>query len=375
MVGIVQRHNSKREFAQWTDAQAIPTVTIVHPQPETQAQSLELPGDVGAWYQALIYARSSGYLKVWYKDIGAHVKRYDLLGEIDTPDLDQQFLRAKADLNAAIANETLAEVTAGRWQALLPSAAVSRQSVDEKVADAAALRAKVAAAHADVARLEALERFKKLTAPFDGVVTARKTDIGMLINAGVGPWPALFAVADIHAMRIYVRVPQSLSPQVKPGIKATLTLPQYPDQTFRATVLTTANAIDTTSRTVLVELIADNNDGRLWPGAYAGVTFDLPADAKIVQIPASALLFQSEGLQVAVLGPGDRVQIKSIQVGRNFGTTVQILSGLSIDDKVIDNPADAIFAGEHVLPARATPAITSDVPDELPGNRQPGTPW
>ncbi len=358
--GIWQRDSSDRKLAEWTDAQAIPTVAVIRPEPETKVQPLVLPGDIDAWYEAPIYARVPGYLKMWYTDIGANVKTGQVLGEIDTPDLDQQLDQAQHDLASAIANWKLAEVTARRWTGLLKSGSVSQQSVDEKAADAVALQAKVEASRANVDRLNALEGFKKLTAPFDGVVTARKTDIGALINVGSGVGPELFAVADIHRMRVYVRVPQSFSSQISVGMKATLRLPQYPDQTFPATVLTTSNAINPESRTVLVELEADNPDRKLWPGNFADVRFDIPADTKILQIPASALLFQSEGLQVAVLGPNNRVEIRSVRVGRNFGTKVEILSGISASDRVIDSPPDSIIAGQAVHPEEGNPAITHD---------------
>ncbi len=366
--GIWQRHDSDQKLGQWTDEQAVPTVSIVSPQAETKAQALVLPGDIDAWFNAPIYARVPGYLKMWYKDIGAHVKAGDVLAEIDTPDLDQQLTQAKQDLATAVANEKLAEVTAKRWKALLSSSSVSQQSVDEKVADSVAQQAKVAAAQAAVGRLDALEAFKQITAPFDGVVTARKTDIGALINvgSGAGAGPELFAVADMHQMRIYVRVPQSFSAQIANGQTASLALPQYPDRTFPATVLTTSNAINTQSRTVLVELVADNEDGKLWPGTFANVSFDLPADSKVVQIPASALLFQSEGLQVALLGPDNKVEIRKVRVGRNFGTMVEILSGVSLTDKVIDSPPDSIVAGQMVRPEAENSSITSDT-GEAPG--------
>lgn len=360
--GILERDHNDRKLAVWTDAQAIPTVAIVRPQPETKVQPLVLPGDVDAWFEAPIYARVPGYLKMWYTDIGAVVKAGQVLGVIDAPDLDQRFDQAKHDLASAVANLNLAEVTAKRWKALLSSGSVSRQSVDEKVAEAEALRAKVAAAQANVDRLNALEGFKQLTAPFDGVVTARRTDIGALINVGSGSGvgPELFAVADLHKMRVYVRVPQSFSSQISVGMTATLRMPQFPDRTFPATVLTTSSAINPQSRTVLVELVAANPDKKLWPGTFANVSFNLPADSKVVQIPASALLFQSEGLQVAVLGPDNRVKIRPVRVGRNFGTMVEVLSGVSATDKVIDSPPDSIVAGQLVHPEEENPAITSD---------------
>ena len=366
--GIWQRDSSDRKLAEWTDAQAIPTVAVVRPEPETKVQPLVLPGDIDAWYEAPIYARVPGYLKMWYTDIGANVKAGQVLGEIDTPDLDQQLDQARHDLASAIANWKLAEVTARRWTGLLKSGSVSQQSVDEKKADSVALQAKVEAARANVDRLDALESFKKLTAPFDGVVTARKTDIGALINVGSGVGPELFAVADLHQMRVYVRVPQSFSSQIAVGMKATLTMPQYPDKAFPATVLTTSNAINPQSRTVLVELVAANPDRKLWPGTFASVHFELPSNDKILEIPASALLFQSEGLQVAVLGPDNKVEIRSVRVGRNFGTKVEILSGLTASDRVIDSPPDSIIAGQVVHPEEENPTLTRDT-GEVPAKK------
>ena len=360
--GIWERHRSDQQLAQWTSAQAIASVATVRPRPETQAQPLVLPGDIDAWFDAPIYARVPGYLKIWYTDIGAVVTAGQVLGVIDTPDLDQQLDQAQHDLAAAVANWKLAEVTSKRWKALLPTASVSQQSVDVAVAQAVAEKAKVAASQANVDRLNALEVFKQLVAPFDGVVTARKTDIGALINVGSGSGvgPELFTVADIHAMRVYVRVPQSFSAQIFVGQKATLALPQYPDRTFPATVLTTANGINQESRTVLVELVAENPDHKLWPGTFANVSFELPADNKVVEIPASALLFQAEGLQVAVVGPDNKVQLRRVRVGRNFGTMVEVLSGVTAADTVIDSPPDSIVAGQLVQPAAENLASTSD---------------
>ncbi|MBN9509304.1 MAG: efflux RND transporter periplasmic adaptor subunit [Alphaproteobacteria bacterium] len=365
--GILQRAHHEHDLAQWTDAQAIPTVDLVRPTPETKPRLLSLPGNINAWFEAPIYARVPGYLKNWYKDIGAKVKAGDLLAEIDTPDLDQRYDEAKQELNTAVANAKLADVTAKRWQALLPSHSVSQQSVDEKVADAVALQAKVAAAQANVGRLQALESFKRITAPFAGVVTARRTDIGALINVGAGSGPELFAVADVSRMRVYVRVPQSFSAEIQEGQKATLTLPQYPGQTFDATVLTTSNAINPESRTVLVELVAANPDGKLWPGNFATVRFDLPPDSRVMEIPTSALLFQSAGLQVAVVGPDDRVTLKAVRVGRNFGTTVEVLSGITINDRIIDSPPDSILDGQRVRPVEPSPRAATPPSPLRPG--------
>jgi membrane fusion protein, multidrug efflux system len=359
-LGIRQREAQEKKIAAWTYAQAVPTVAIIRPKPESKAQPLKLPGNIDAWYEAPIYARVAGYLKVWYTDIGADVKAGQVLGVISTPTLDEELDRAKHELASRIADWKLAKVTAARWSALLGSGSVSQESVDQKQAESVALNSKVAAAQANVDRLNALAEFKQLTAPFDGMVTARKTDIGALINVGSGVGPELFAVADIHKMRVYVRVPQNFSAEIHVGMRAILSLPQFPDRTFPAKVTTLSKAINPESNTVLVELEADNPDRQLWPGTFATVAFDLAPDPNVLEIPASALLFQAEGLQVAVLGPDNKVTIRSVRVGRNFGTMVEILSGLKPADHVIDSPPDSIEAGEVVRPQAENPAITRD---------------
>lgn len=356
VTGIMSRNHDEARLAKWTQAQAIPTVKVVTPQRGTKNQELILPGDIEAYYEAPIYARVPGYLKMWYKDIGARVKAGDTLAVIDTPDLDQQLEQAKGNLAGVKADAALAQVTAARWKALLPSNSVSRQSADEKVADARAKEAQVAAAKANVDRLQALENFKYIVAPFDGVVTARETDIGALINAGSGSGSGaeLFKVADIHQMRVYVRVPQAYASQLHPGLVAYLKLAQYPHEEFKATLDTTSNAISKQSRTVLVELIADNKDGKLWPGTFAEVHFALPPDPDIYHIPTSALVFREHGLQVATVGDNDKVRLRSITPGRDLGTEIEVLSGLDPTDKVIDNPPDSITAGDRVKVAGET---------------------
>jgi RND family efflux transporter MFP subunit len=346
--GIADRSWSEDTLVQLTAEEAIPTVDVIHPQRGVTGQTVTLPGTINAFFEAPIYARVSGYLKMWYKDIGAHVTAGELLATIETPDLDQELAQAKANLAVANANYRLAEVTAQRWQKLLKSDAVSVQTVDMKTGDAAAKQASVTAAQANVARLEAQEGFKRIVAPFDGVITTRKTDVGALINAGSGAGPELFAVADVHKMRVYVRVPQSESAEITNGMKASLTLPQYPDKTFAATVTTTANAIDPLSNTLLVELMADNADGVLRPGTFANVQFDLPPQPNVVRIPTSALLFREGGLKVATVGPDNKAMIKPVRPGRDLGTEMEILAGLTPSDRVIDSPPDSLIAGETV---------------------------
>jgi RND family efflux transporter MFP subunit len=350
-IGAGSRIMNASSLAKTTDAEAIPTVSLVSPKRGTADQTLTLPGDIQAYFEAPIYARVSGYLKHWDQDIGAHVTAGQALAEIDTPDLDQQLNQAKADLAAAESGQRLAEETSKRWQVLVKKDAVSQQDADEKAGDAEAKRAAVVAAQANMQRLMALEDFKRIVAPFDGVVTARETDVGALINAGSGAGPELFRVADIHKMRIYVRVPQALSGNLVAGQTAELVLPQRPDISLQATVVTTAHAISEASRTLLVELQADNPTGALQPGTYAEVHFKLPDNPDTLRLPTSALLFREDGLKVATLGADGKVILKPVSLGRDLGTEVEIASGLSAADRVIDSPSDSVAAGDSVQAA------------------------
>ena len=353
-VGILDRNQSDAKLAKWTNEQAVPSVSVIQAERGEPEQEIVLPGNIQAWNQAPIYARVNGYLKAWNKDIGARVKAGDVLGSIEAPDLDQQLDQARAKLASTQADARLANLTAKRWKGLLSSASVSQQTSDEKAGDAEAKASMVNAADADVKRLEALESFKRLVAPFDGVVTGRNTDIGDLINVGSGG-KALFTVADIREMRVYVRVPQSYAADLQPNMDADLKLAQYPSQTFHAKLLTTSNAISEDSRTVLAQLVAENPDGKLWPGAYVEVHFKLPTNPDILTLPTSALMFQEHGMQVATVGPGDKVVMKSIKIGRDLGTRVEVDSGLSLADKVIDSPADTLGAGALVRVANPGP--------------------
>ena len=346
--GVIGRSHSEAKLAGITRDQAIPTVKVIAPIKGAAEQELVLPGDVDAYFQAPIFARVSGYVKAWHQDIGAKVKSGQLLAEIDTPDLDQQLAQAKADLATAKANAELAALGAKRWQALRSSDSVSQQSVDEKVGDFAAKSAAVTAAQANVGRLTALEGFKRITAPFDGVVTARKTDIGDLINAGSGAGRELFTVSDIHKMRVYVQFPQAFAGSLVPGMTATMKLSQYPDTVFEAKLVTTANAVAKSSRTVLAELVAENADGKLWSGTFAEVHFRLPANTNILHIPANSLLFRKDGTEVAVLGADGKVVLKPVELGRDLGTQVEVQSGLDPSDRVIDSPPDSVATGDLV---------------------------
>jgi len=355
--GIYSRQQSEAALSEWTGRQAIPTVAVAQPSHSTLAQKLVLPGDVQAFYEAPIYARVSGYLASWSQDIGAHVRRGQTLGVIDTPDLDQEMAQAQADLATAQARQNFADLTAERWHALLASKSVSQQSADEKQGNALAVRAEVNAQRAHVDRLRALQNFKRLAAPFDGIVTARNTDIGALINAGSNAAAPLFKVADMHEMRVYVRVPQSYAAELKPGLNATLTEPQYPGRIFNAKLETTSVSVALQSRTVLVELLAANPDGKLWPGTFAEVTFDLPGDAPVLRVPASALIFRNQGAQLATVGSDNRVALKDVTIGKNLGTEIEIESGITQADRIITSPLDSIENGEQVVVASASQQV------------------
>jgi RND family efflux transporter MFP subunit len=375
-VGILQRRGHEAAVAEWTTGRAIPTVAIIAPAHNGAGGKVTLPGNIQAWYEAPIYARVNGYLKNWDFDYGAHVKKGEVLAEIDAPDLDAQLAAARSKLNSAKAlvkvreaERQFAETTYMRWRDS-PKGVVSVQEQEEKEADYSSAVAQLTAAEAqvnadqgDVDRLRALESFKKIVAPFDGIVTARETDIGALINAGSGTrnGPELFRVADIHKMRIYVQVPQQMSAGIQSGLTAEMHLPQYPDRIFKAIVVTTSGAINMNSRTLLAELNTDNPEGLLQPGAYAEVEFDLPGNPQGMRIPTSALLFREHGLKVATVGPDGKVELKAVTLGRNLGTNVEVLSGLAASDHVVNSPPDSLAAGDSVHVAGPSGPVNKDL--------------
>jgi RND family efflux transporter MFP subunit len=346
--GILIRSHDESALAEQTDAAAVTPVDVINPSPIGQKQTLTLPGDIQAWFEAPVYAQVTGYLHMWYKDIGAVVKAGDLLGQIDTPALDEQLREATATLAQAQAQAKLAEITAARWKELLPTNAVARQTVDVNVLDAEARQAAVVGMQANVDRLKALEGFKQLVAPFDGVVTARRIEVGGLVKADSTPEPELFAVADISSMRVYVKVPQSYAGQVYIGMKAELALPEYPDRIYTARVITTSHAINVESRTMLVELLAPNPRAELSPGSFANVYFQLTPDRNALLLPTSALIFQQHGMQVAIVDAQNKVALRQIRIGHDTGTEVEVISGISKTDKVIDDPPDSIAEGQPV---------------------------
>lgn len=344
--GVAARVHADQSLRTWSRDQAIPTVSLAQVTGGGHAD-LVLPGDVQAFYTAPIHARTSGYLKRWYADIGAPVKAGQVLAEIDTPDLDQQVMQARANLATAQANQRLSAITAKRWEGLVAQDAVSRQEADEKTGDLAARSSAVNAAQADLNRLMALESFKRITAPFDGVVTARNTDIGQLISVGGSADSALFTVADQHRMRIYVSVPQNYSSLVRRGLSAQVSVPEYPDQTFTASVVNDAQSVGR-GGAMLVELQIDNPDGRLKSGAYAQVAFKLPSAATTTKVASTALLFKQGGPTVAVVGPDGHVKVRPVTIVRDLGPEVEIGAGLQPGERVIDNPPEALADGDLV---------------------------
>jgi RND family efflux transporter MFP subunit len=358
--GILTRLQARIALEHDARNAAIATVSTVRPTEGPASSSLELPGNVQAYFEAPIYARTNGYLKVWHTDIGTRVKRGQLLAEIETPEVDQELRQAEADLGTARANYDLARITNERWKGLLTTQSVSQQDADSRAGDAAAKQAAQKSASANVARLQELESFKRVLAPFDGVVTQRNTDIGALINAGQSPGNALFRVADTHRLRIYVFVPQPYAGSVRPGLTATLVFADHPGQHFTATVTSTAEALDATTRTLQVELQIDNAKGELLPGSYAQVDFTLAA-RRALRVPVNTVMFRTDNLQVATVDDAHHVRLKNISEGRDFGTEIEVISGISLDDVLIVNPADSIADGQEVriqspAPAPGTPA-------------------
>lgn len=358
--GEVSRVRARSSLGRETAEAAVPTVVTVTPNRTPLGEELVLPGTVQAYIEAPIYARTNGYLKAWRTDIGTQVTKGQILGEIDTPEVDRQLSQAEADLATARANEALSTTTNVRWQGLLATESVSKQDADERAGDAAARKAAADSAAANVARLRELESFKRVVAPFSGVITARNTDIGALINAGQSTGAELFRIADTHKLRIYVQVPEAYAAATSPGLEADLRFAERPNKPFTAKTVRTSNALDPTLRTLQVELELDNANREVFPGAYAEVHFKLPASAQSLRLPANTVLFRAAGLQVATLDGQKHVKLKSIVQGRDFGNTVEILSGLEPDEVVILNPPDSLTDGVLVRISSALPDQAKD---------------
>lgn len=352
--GFIERAQSKQEVVQWTNTQAIPTVALAQRIPGATHQTLTLPGNIQPFNKAALFARVNGYVKSWDHDIGSPVKAGQVLATIDAPDLDQQLGQAKATLASVKANHQIASLTASRNNILLQKQIVAQQLADQTDADAKAKEAVVDANEANVRQLEAMQSFKTLAAPFDGVVTARNVELGMLINSG-GSGQPLFEVSDLHRVRIYVQVPQSFSAGLVPGMKAKFEMPQYPGVQFEATLSHISKSINASSHSMQVELQADNAAGKFFGGSYCNVHFEIPSDANLVKLPSTALVTGNQGTQVAVLDGNNKVVLKNVQLGRDLGDSVEITAGLSPSDRVINSPPETLAAGDTVRVASATP--------------------
>ena len=343
--GIHSRAVAESRLAQRTQEAAIPTVAVVFPKEGAPTEEIILPGNTQAFSDAPIYARTSGYLRHWYFDIGAHVRKGQLLAEIETPEVDQQLLQARADLDTAQANLNIAKITAARWQDLVNTGSVSQQETDQAVSNLGAVKSAVESSSANVRRLEQLQLFEKIYAPFDGIITARNTDIGALIDAGASTQPKeLFHMAAIRSLRLYVAVPEVYSRAARSGVPATVTLDEFPGQTFHGTLVRNSNSIDVASRTLLVEVDVDNPAGQLLPGAYVFVHLKLPDKTRSVTIPSSTLIFRKEGLQVGLVRNG-KAELVPVKISRDYGNSVEIVSGLQPTDAVIVDPSDSLVGG------------------------------
>jgi RND family efflux transporter MFP subunit len=344
---FVQRWEAEKRLAEWTRERAVPTVSVISPHRDDKPQILALPGNIAAWNEASIHAQVAGYVRSWRTDIGAIVKKGDLLAEVDTPELDERLAQAREELSRAEAGRALAGVTAERWSALRSSAAVSKQSADEKTSDLKVKQADVGAASANLDRLKAQKQFAQIVAPFDGVVTARNIDIGSYVGPNGAAQP-LFKVADVHAVRVYVNVPQIYAARLTAGMRATFTTPQWPGRKFDARVATTSNAIGAQSGSLLLELDAANADGALFPGSYAEVHFELATDPSQLRVVSSALSVGQHGVRVATVDAEGRVKFKTVVIARDFGVDVAIASGLEPQDRIINNPPESLADGDKV---------------------------
>lgn len=353
VAGILPRVKARQAVRNETEQLAVPAVNLFRVHPSSAAQEIVLPANIQPFIAAPIFARTNGYLKAWYSDIGTRVRKGQLLAEIETPEADAQLRQARADLATSEANLHLSEITAARYESLLKTDAVSKQDTDSAVSDLAAKRATVQSNQQNVKRLEDLVSFEKVYAPFDGVITARNTDVGQLINSGSagGPTTELFQIAAVATLRVYANVPQIYSTAVRRGMSVDLTLPQFPGRRFGGTLVRTAHAIDPASRTLLVEVDVRNPGGELLAGAYAEAHFNLPASSHSLLVPVTALIFRAQGLEVATVDEKDHAVLKHIKAGDDLGTQVEVVDGLRVGDLVIVNPPDSLVTGELVRPA------------------------
>ena len=367
-ITLFQRRAQYQALAKETETLAIPTVAVIHAATESAEEDLVLPGTMQAYVESPIYARTNGYLKKWYHDIGSRVHKDDLLVDIDTPEVDQQLSQARADLNTAEANANLSKITAARFQELIKTDGVSKQEVDNALGDLEAKIATVKSAEANVRRLEDLESFKHIYAPFSGVITRRSVDTGTLINAGNGgSSQQLFFLAQTDPIRVYLNVPETYAPSIHAGLGAFLELTQFPGQRFEGKVMRTAEAIDTGTRTLLTEVDVPNHNSTLLPGGYAQVYLQVKVNGERLAIPVNALLFRSEGLRAVVVDSNNKTHLKPLTIGRDYGTTLEVLQGLDAKDWIVLNPADSLEEGQQVHVKEIS------LNNVAPGSNQPGS--
>jgi RND family efflux transporter MFP subunit len=351
VIGIMTRKMADARLSEWTESQAVPVVALITPETHSARATLDFPGRLEAYSQAQIFARVSGYIKEWKADIGVPVKAGQLLAVIDAPDLDQQIMQAQADVASAQANAALSKATLERGQSLIASGSVSKQDLDQRTADYGNKSGLAKSQQANLDRLRVLEKYKRIEAPFNGIVSARATDVGSLINAGASGGPALFVISDTTRLRVYINVPQVYVPSIKLGTKAQITVPEFPGRSFPATGEASSQTIDVATGTARMQLVVDNSTGELMTGAFANVRVELANPDTAISIPASALMFDKNGLRVATLDSENHVVVKTVTIARDLGTTIEIGSGLAANDRVIANPPDGIASGDQVRSA------------------------